>query len=266
MLQSKSIVFTEYGFPSNDKCTNQPNLFYDAASSESGTAYWSAWRAADGLSYLPKPDQIISLLALQAIYEYWFVDGHNAQSLAGLQMIQPAFCSVWNWDARPFPAFPNLAGVWGDAKNWPAGNWLNGKEPFITPPVPDAPYVPGPYQTFPTLVGQGWSTHYRPAFTTGVAEHVSGRGSRFAKVSTPIWEIEIVVNLLRMDIVQDFQMLAGFYAEMQGRETTFTFPVPVSIAASGTVLARFDDDSEDLEEFMSRLWSLQALKLRTVRQ
>jgi hypothetical protein len=99
-----------------------------------------------------------------------------------------------------------------------------------------------------------------------VAEHVNGRGSRFAKVSTPIWEIEIVVNLLRMDIVQDFQMLAGFYAEMQGRETTFTFPVPVSIAASGTVLARFDDDSEDLEEFMSRLWSLQALKLRTVRQ
>jgi hypothetical protein len=264
--QSKSIVFTEYGFPSNDKCTNQPNLFYDAASSESGTAYWSAWRAADGLSYLPKQDQILALLALQAIYEYWFVDGHNTSSIAGLAMIQPAFCSVWNWDARPFPAFPNLTGVWGDAKNWPAGNWLNGKEPFITPPVPDAPYVPGPYAAFPALAGQGWSVHYRPAFTTGVAEHVSGRGSRFARVSTPIWEIEIVVNLLRMDVVQDFQTLAGFYAQMQGRETTFSFPVPAAIAASGTVLARFDDDSEDLEEFMSRLWSLQALKLRTVRQ
>lgn len=181
-------------------------------------------------------------------------------------MIQPTYCSVWNWDARPFPAFPNLNSVWGDAANWQAGNWLNGKEPFIAPPVPDPPYVPGPYQVFPTLQGQGWSVHYRPAFTTDVAEHVSGRGSRFARVSAPIWEIELTVNLLRMDVVQDFQALAGFYVEMRGRETTFTFPVPTAVAASGSVLARFDDDSEDLEEFMSRLWSLQALKLRTVRQ
>jgi hypothetical protein len=264
---SKAIVFTEYGFPSNDRSTNQPNLFYDAASSESGTAYWSIWNTADGLTYLPKPDQLISLLALQAVYEYWFTDmPSNNEMVGGINMVEPTFCSVWNWDARPFPAFPNLNSIWGDAPNWPAGNWLNGKEPFIAPPVPDAPYVPGPYQTFPALAGQGWSVRYRPAFMTGVADHVSGRGSRFARVSQPVWEIEIVVNLLRMDVIQDFQTLAGFYAEMQGRETTFSFLVPTAIAASGTVLARFDDDSEDLEEFMSRLWSLQALKLRTVRQ
>ena len=30
-------------------------------------------------------------------------------------------------------------------------------------------------------------------------------------------------------------------------------------------LCRFDDDSEDAEEFMSKLYALQSLKLRTVR-
>jgi len=31
------------------------------------------------------------------------------------------------------------------------------------------------------------------------------------------------------------------------------------------LLCRFDDDSEDLEEFMAALYALQSLKLRTVR-
>src|ERR1700730_11771548 len=70
-----------------------------------------------------RPDQNLQLLALQTFYEYWFVDGHNAVSGGGVKMIEPAFCSVWNWDARPFPAFPNLVNVWGDAGNWRAGNW-----------------------------------------------------------------------------------------------------------------------------------------------
>jgi len=85
---------------------------------------------------------------------------------------------------------------------------------------------------------------------------------------------------LRTDAVQDFQALAGFYAEVQGRDTSFTFPVPsipglsspfmlldgFSVSSPNTILCRFDDDSEDLEEFMSRLWSLQSLKLWSVRQ
>jgi hypothetical protein len=71
----------------------------------------------------------------------------------GVKMIEAAFCSVWNWDARPFPAFPNLVNVWGDAGNWQAGNWLNGKGPFLTPPVPDMPSgVQMPFN-FPALPG-----------------------------------------------------------------------------------------------------------------
>ena len=78
------------------------------------------------------------LLALQAIYEYWVTDGNN-ETVGGVPMIQTAFMSVWNWDARPFPTFPNMVGVWGDTGNWPAGNWLGGKGPFLTPLVPSDP-------------------------------------------------------------------------------------------------------------------------------
>jgi hypothetical protein len=90
IAQSKPVVFTEYGFPACDKCTNQPNVFFDAKSTESATPYWSAWRNADGGGFLPKPDQNLQLLALQAIYEYWFTEGHNAVSSAGIKMIEPA--------------------------------------------------------------------------------------------------------------------------------------------------------------------------------
>jgi hypothetical protein len=34
---------------------------------------------------------------------------------------------VWTWDARPFPAFPDLAGVWADGPNWETGHWITGR-------------------------------------------------------------------------------------------------------------------------------------------
>jgi hypothetical protein len=130
--QSKSITFAEYGFATIDRSTNQPNVFYDAKSSESDTAFWSRWISFDGdgsdtTSLVPLADPCIRAIALQAIYEYWLVDGHNATSGSGVMMIEPAFMSVWNWDARPFPTFSAISAIWGDAANWPAGFWLEGK-------------------------------------------------------------------------------------------------------------------------------------------
>ncbi len=266
IAQSKPIVFTEYGFPACDKGTNQPNVFFDPKSIESFTPYWSAWRNADGGGFLPKPDQNLQLLALQAIYEYWFVEGHNAASMAGVKMIEPAFCSVWNWDARPFPAFPQLVTVWGDAGNWAAGNWLNGKGPFLSPPVADPPFVPGLYPAFPTLRGLGWNVRYSPQFATGVHAHVSGRGSRFTRMAAAVWEIELTIDLLTMDVVQDFQTLAGFYTSVKGQDLPFTFSVDPALGIGSTVNCRFADDFEDLDEFINRLWQVQALKLRTVKE
>jgi hypothetical protein len=175
-VNAKPIVFAEYGFPSCDKCTNQPNVFFPAGSTESDTPYWSIWRNADGGGFLPQPNQNLSLLALQAIYDYWFTDTPSRNpTVGGVKMIEPAFCSVWNWDARPFPAFPTLVNVWGDAGNWQSGNWLNGKGPFLNPPIPDPPPgVPVPF-SFPALPGLSWSVHKRPLFSTRVAAHVSGR-------------------------------------------------------------------------------------------
>ena len=42
---SKSLMFLEYGVPSCDKGTNQPNVFYAPDSVESFTPYWSIWQS-----------------------------------------------------------------------------------------------------------------------------------------------------------------------------------------------------------------------------
>ncbi len=102
--------------------------------------------------------------------------------------------------------------------------------------------------------------HYRPDFSTGVAQHASGRESRSSKISIPFVEIELTFDLLSMDdSTQDFQALAGFFADMQGQAGVFVFPVPPELGLGATLNCRFDDDSEDIEEFMARLWTLQSL-------
>jgi len=67
---AKSIITLEYGFAACDKSTNQPNVFFDPKSTESFTAYWSIWDPGNELGYLPRRDDTIQALALQAVYEY----------------------------------------------------------------------------------------------------------------------------------------------------------------------------------------------------
>ena len=95
----------EYGFAACDKSTNQPNVFFDPKSTESFTAYWSIWDPANELGYVPRRDDTIQAMALEAVYEYWNVDGNN-ETVGGLPMLNWDFCCAWNWDARPFPTFP----------------------------------------------------------------------------------------------------------------------------------------------------------------
>ncbi|WOJ88059.1 glycoside hydrolase TIM-barrel-like domain-containing protein [Methylocapsa polymorpha] len=266
IAESKPVTFTEYGFPSCDRCANQPNVFFSAKSSESATPFWSVWDPADGGVYLPRRDQSLASLALQAIYEYWVTDGNNQISSAGVKMIEPTFMSVWNWDARPFPVFPIMENVWSDAGNWPAGNWLSGKGPFIAPPIADPPPPGGAYPAFPALAGRGWSVHYKPQFSTGSVEHASGRQSRFARMSAPIFQIAIAFDLLRMDEpYTELQALIGFVEGRLGQSSPFTFPAPVELGLGSPFLCRFADDQEDLEQFMTRLWQAQSVTLRTVK-
>jgi hypothetical protein len=42
-------------------------------------------------------------------------------------MVDPGRVSVWAWDARPFPVFPDFEQVWADGANWRTGHWITGR-------------------------------------------------------------------------------------------------------------------------------------------
>lgn len=103
--QSKPIWFTEYGFPSVDGATNQPNVFFDPASQESFFPYHSRGRV----------DFLAQRTGLMATELEWKNSG----------MIERMF--IWTWDARPFPYWPDLMQVWADGPQWKYGHWVQGK-------------------------------------------------------------------------------------------------------------------------------------------
>jgi hypothetical protein len=104
--KSKKIWFTEFGFPSVDLCTNQPNVFYDPTSSE---------------SFLPKFSKGIVDFEAQKealVGTFEFLNENK-------DIIENAF--VWCYDLRPYPFFPKRKDVWADGDLWQKGHWLNGK-------------------------------------------------------------------------------------------------------------------------------------------
>lgn len=108
----KPIWFTEFGFPSVDGCTNQPNVFYDPNSTESHFPRNSSGKAS---FYAQRQ-------ALNATLNYW----QNKNTQEGLsQLISKRF--VWCYDARPFPFWPDLKNIWQDGDLWVTGHWINGK-------------------------------------------------------------------------------------------------------------------------------------------
>ena len=122
--EGKQIYFTELGFPAVDKATNQPNSFIDGKSTESTLPYFS-----DG-----RRDDFQQRQALQAVLDYWdrslnpAPDSANPLSAVyAAPMVAHDRIYLWTWDARPYPAFPQLNEVWSDGVNWQLGHWLNGR-------------------------------------------------------------------------------------------------------------------------------------------
>lgn len=119
----KPIWLTEIGAPAVDKGTNGPNVFPDPKSSENAAPPFSR-----GFR-----DDLMQLRGVQAIIRrfdpaFGAAEGWNPVSpLYGGRMVDPSRIYVWAWDARPFPAFPAMSGVWGDAANWGCGHWLTGR-------------------------------------------------------------------------------------------------------------------------------------------
>ena len=108
----KPVWFTEFGFPSVDACTNQPNVFYDPSSSESFFP-----RASRG-----RVDFQAQRVALDATLDYL---ESRRQEPGNANLVQRRF--IWTWDARPFSFWPDLENVWQDSIQWATGHWVNGK-------------------------------------------------------------------------------------------------------------------------------------------
>jgi len=102
---SKKVWFTEYGFPSVDNATNQPNVFYNPESSES-----SFPRGSSG---------VVDFMAQRAGLAATELRWRNSA------IVENKF--VWTWDARPFPEWPDYIDVWSDGECWQRGHWLQGK-------------------------------------------------------------------------------------------------------------------------------------------
>ena len=120
--QSKPIWLTEIGCPAVDRGANAPNVFVDEKSSQSALPPFSR-----GFR-----DDLMQARALEAIIGYYDPaiagqGGNPVSSVYGGRMVDVARIHVWAWDARPFPAFPSLSGLWRDAANWEKGHWLNGR-------------------------------------------------------------------------------------------------------------------------------------------
>jgi len=120
--QSKPIWLTELGCPAVDKGANQPSIFPDAKSSESGLPYFS-----DGTR-----DDLMQRRFLEAVlgaFDPAFGDAslNPLSPLYGGRMVAPDAVHLWTWDARPYPAFPAATDVWSDGANWTTGHWLSGR-------------------------------------------------------------------------------------------------------------------------------------------
>ena len=100
----KKIWFTEFGFPSIDKATNQPNVFFDPYCSDGGIPCHSSGET----------DFLIQKKAINA----------TLQVFKDSEFIDQMF--LWCWDVRPYPAWPYL-NIWRDSYLWEKGHYVNSK-------------------------------------------------------------------------------------------------------------------------------------------
>ncbi|MDF3047404.1 MAG: hypothetical protein K0R73_522 [Candidatus Midichloriaceae bacterium] len=103
--KSKKIWFTEYGFPSIDCCTNEPNVFYDPCAAVANYP-----RHSQGT--IDFKAQMSAIIATELQWQ-------------NSDMIENKF--LWCWDARPYPYWPDLCRIWSDGGSWQKGHWVQGK-------------------------------------------------------------------------------------------------------------------------------------------
>ena len=121
--QSKPLWLTEIGCPAVDKGANQPSVFPDPKSIDSGRPYFSNGRR----------DDLIQRRFLEAVltsFDPAFGASETMNPVSpvyGGRMIAPSAIHLWTWDARPYPLFPAATDAWSDGPNWDTGHWLTGR-------------------------------------------------------------------------------------------------------------------------------------------
>jgi len=115
---SKPFRFTDFGCPAVDRGTNQPDAVFDPKSSDSALPYFArGWR-----------DDAMQRAYLNAHLGYWRNTANNPTSaLYGGRMVSVDDMTAKDWDARPYPQFPELTEVWSDWERWRLGHWLTGR-------------------------------------------------------------------------------------------------------------------------------------------
>lgn len=121
---SKPFWLTEAGCAAVDLGANQPNVFPDPKSSESGLPHFSRG-GRDDLQLRRFAEAVLTRFdpAAAGFDPAW----NPISPTTGARMVDPAGIHLWTWDARPFPAFPALGAVWRDAAHWATGHWLTGR-------------------------------------------------------------------------------------------------------------------------------------------
>jgi hypothetical protein len=110
----KPVILTEYGFPSIDGATNQPNFYYEPT----------------GYDDHIKINNLAQSTAIAAS-EVYFAEANKHDS----NFLPWNFLYVW--DARPHPYFPNNCQYWSDCKKHSYGHAVNGKLVEVEVPQSD---------------------------------------------------------------------------------------------------------------------------------
>lgn len=104
----------------------------------------------------------------------------------------------------------------------------------------------------PSLPGLSWSRHKKPAFSTRVASHVSGREVRLPLMSYPLYEFEAVYAGLASSATAAFanlgasslQSLMGFFLQLLGQAGVFLYTDPDDNTVSGQSIGAGDGTTQ----------------------
>ncbi|TWB82598.1 uncharacterized protein (TIGR02217 family) [Nitrospirillum amazonense] len=91
---------------------------------------------------------------------------------------------------------------------------------------------------YPTLAGLGYSVTKKPTLSTKIATAASGRETRMAMWSAPLWEFQLSYDFLRdTAAANELKQLLGFYLQMQGAFMPFLFQDPDDGQATAQTIA-----------------------------